>query len=342
MKVALVGTGTIAEKNHLPILFSLPDVEVTAICDNNEKRLTRISEKFKIKNKYKDISDMLKSTDLDIVDITTPGYTHYEIAKKVLQSDVNVLVEKPATLRTKEAQELEQESNKRNLKLGVCQAYRYSEPVTQLQKIRELGGIGTIDRIISIQHGSTIFAMPPWFWNEQTSGGVLFEFGVHAIDLQCYLMGPWKKVSDININYDKSVDFITSILATVEYETGIGVFDLKWLSSSSFMHQYVSGSVADAILKFFPDGFVLQRGDFSPLSECKAEIRRLWNFGYSSFRKRYYKKSEMPHRIIIENFIHSVNSDYQPLVPMKEVIPTIGLLEQIWNKAMIIKGSNKV
>jgi hypothetical protein len=40
--------------------------------------------------------------------------------------------------------------------------------------------------------------------------------------------------------------------------------DLKWPSSSSFMHQYISGSVADAIIKFYPDGFISQHGDFSP------------------------------------------------------------------------------
>jgi len=341
MNVALVGTGTIAEKNHLPILFSIPDVHVVAVCDNNEKRLSRVADKFKVKNKYRDIDIMLKSTDADIVDITTPGYTHYEIAKKALISDMNVLVEKPATLRTTEAEHLEVESNKRNLKLGVCQAYRYSEPVIQFQKIRERGGVGSIDRIITIQHGSTIFGMPPWFWDEDLSGGILFELGIHAVDLQCYLMGDWKKVLDVNISYDKTVNFITSILATVKFEYGIGVVDLKWLSSSSFMHLYISGSVADAIIKFYPDGFILQHGDFSPLSEFTGELRRLWNFGYSSFRKRYYKKSEAPHRIIIENFINSVNTSNQPLVPISSIIPTTRLLEEIWHKAKTSKESEK-
>jgi hypothetical protein len=99
-------------------------------------------------------------------------------------------------------------------------------------------------------------------------------------------------------------------LATVKFEYGIGVVDLKWLSSSSFMHLYIRGSVAvaDAIMKFYPDGFILQHGEFSPLSEFIGELRRLWNFGYSSFRKRYYQKSELPHRIIMENFIRTVNT----------------------------------
>jgi predicted dehydrogenase len=333
MKVALVGTGTIAETNHLPILFTIPDVDVVALCDSNEKRLSRVTEKFKIKNKFTNIDDMLNSTDADIIDITTPGYTHYDIAMKSLLANKNVLLEKPATLKIIEAKELEDQSKKCNLKLAVCQTYRYSEPAIRFKNIQQEGGIGSIDRIIAIQHGSTIFGMAPWFWNEDISGGILFELGIHTVDLQCYLMGDWKKVLNVNIYYDKSLKFITSILATVEFEKGIAVVDLKWLSSSSFMHLYISGSVADAVMKFYPEGFVLQHGDFAPLSEFIGELNRLWNFGYSSFRKRYYKKWQLPHRIIIENFINSVKTDHEPLVPIRSVIPTIRLLEEIWTKA---------
>jgi predicted dehydrogenase len=333
MKVALVGSGTIAETHHLPILFSIPDVRVIAVCDTNEKRLSRVTEKFKIKNKFTNIDEMLKFTDADVIDITSPGYTHYDIAMKSLLANKNVLLEKPATMKTIEAKELEDESKKRNLKLAVCHTCRFRESVIRFKNIQQEGGIGTIDRIIAIHHGSTIFGMPPWFWNEDISGGLLYEFGIHGVDLQCYLMGDWKKVLDVNIYYDKSLKFMTSILATIKFETGIGVVDLKWLSSSNFMHLYISGSVSDAIIKFFPEGLILQHGDFSPLSEFTGELNRLWKFGYSSFRKRYYKISQQPHRIIIENFISSIRTNHEPLVPIRCVIPAIQLLEEIWTKA---------
>jgi predicted dehydrogenase len=341
MNIALVGTGTIAEKNHLPILTSISGVNIVALCDNNEKRLSRVAKKFNVCKTFSDIDELLEDMQVDIVDITTPGYTHYEIAMKALNSDMNVLVEKPATLKTSEAEQLQIESSKRNLKLGVCQAYRYSEPMIRFQKIREQGGIGNIDRVITIQHGSTIYGLPQWFWNEDLSGGILFELGIHAIDLQCYLLGNWKDVLDVNINYNQNLDFITSILATIKFEDAIGIVDLKWLASSSFMHQYVSGSVADSIIKFYPDGFILQHGDFSPLSEFTGELKRIWNFGFSSFRKKYYKKSEMPHRIMLEDFINSVNSDTQPLVTMSNIIPTIRLAEEIWCRAKTIRNSEK-
>jgi predicted dehydrogenase len=333
MKIALVGTGTISESIHIPILQSIPNVDLVAICDSNQKQLERVANKFRIFKKFTDVDSLLKSCDLDMIDIATPGFTHFDIARKAISSGINTLVEKPATLSTRDGEILEHEALRRNLKLGVCQTVRYREPVRQLQKILESGRFGTIDKMISMHHGSTVFAMPPWFWNEKTSGGILLELGIHAIDLQCYLMGNPKEVLHVTANYEQTLEFTTSISAIVKFEHSIGIIDLKWLSSSNFFHQYIFGSIADAIIKFFPDSLSLQQSDFAPLSECISELRRTYNFGSSVLRKRYSIVSQMPHRIIIEDFIKSVETNKSPLVPISAVIPTIRLAEEIWSKA---------
>jgi predicted dehydrogenase len=333
MKIALVGTGTISESIHIPILQSIPNVDLVAICDSNQKQLERVSNKFRIFKKFTDVDSLLKSCDLDMIDIATPGFTHFDIARKAISLGINTLLEKPATLRGREAEILEHEAFRRNLKLGVCQTVRYREPVRQLQKIRESGGFGTIEKMISMQRGSTIFALPPWFWNEKNSGGILLELGIHAIDLQCYLMGNPKEVLYVTANYEPTLEFTISISAIVKFEHGIGILDLKWLSSSNFFHQYISGSIADAIIKFFPDSFTLQQSDFAPLSECISELRRTYDFGSSVLRKRYSIESQMSHRIIIEDFIKSVETNKTPLVPISAAIPTIRLAEEIWSKA---------
>ena len=333
MKVALVGTGTISESIHIPILQSTPNVDLVAICDSNQKQLERVGNKFRIFKKFTDVDSLLKSCDLDIIDIATPGFTHFDIARKAISLGIHSLIEKPAALSVHEAEILEHEASRRNLKLGVCQTIRYKEPVRQLQKIRESGGFGTIDKMISIHHGSSIFALPPWFWNEKTSGGILFELGIHAIDLQCYLMGNSKEVLHATAIYEPTLEFTTSISAIVKFEHSIGIIDLKWLSSSNFLHHYISGSIEDAIIKFFPDSLTLKQSDFAPLSECIGELRRIYNFGSSVLRKRYSIESQMPHRIIIEDFIKSVETNKSPLVPISAVIPTIRLAEEIWSKA---------
>jgi UDP-N-acetyl-2-amino-2-deoxyglucuronate dehydrogenase len=333
MKIALVGTGAISESIHIPVLQSVPNVDLVAICDSNQKQLERVANKFRISKKFTDVDSLLKSCDLDIIDIATPGFTHFDIARKAVSLGIHSLVEKPATLNVREAEILEHEALRRNLRVGVCQTVRYYEPVRQLQQIQESGGFGTIDKMISMHHGGSIFALPPWFWNEKNSGGILFELGIHAIDLQCYLMGNPKEVLFVTANYEPSLEFTTSISAIVKFEHSIGIIDLKWLSSSNFFHQYISGSIADAIIKFFPNSLTLQHSDFTPLSECISELRRTYNFGSSVLRKRFSIASQMPHRIIIADFIKSVETNKSPLVPISAAIPTIRLSEEIWSKA---------
>ena len=63
---------------------------VVAVCDSKVNRLSRLTEKFKTKNKFTNIDEVLNCTDADIIDITTPGYTHYEIAmKSLLANSIN-------------------------------------------------------------------------------------------------------------------------------------------------------------------------------------------------------------------------------------------------------------
>jgi len=161
------------------------------------------------------------------------------------------------------------------------------------------------------------------------SGGILFELGIHAVDLQCYLMGPPKELVGAIAHYDPTLNFTTSISAITEFEGGVGVLDLRWFSSSNFFHNYVSGSVADAIIKFLPDGLIVQRSDFSPLSELTGEFRRLWNFGYAVLRRKHSYKTMFAHKVLIEDFVKCLEADADPLVPISSVIPTIRLAENI-------------
>jgi predicted dehydrogenase len=87
------------------------------------------------------------------------------------------------------------------LKFAVSQTFRYSQPLIRYKNNQQEAGIGSIDRIIGIPHESTNFRMTPCFWNEDISGGILFDLGIDAVDLQCYLMGDWKKGLDANIYY---------------------------------------------------------------------------------------------------------------------------------------------
>ncbi|MCL0074491.1 Gfo/Idh/MocA family oxidoreductase [Dehalococcoidia bacterium] len=106
VKVAVVGTGYIANRVHLPILHKMKEVRVIALCNANEDRARRIARYCQIPRFYTDFEKMLAHEDVDIVDICTPSVTHASLTLQALRAGFNYLVEKPLALRIDEADEV--------------------------------------------------------------------------------------------------------------------------------------------------------------------------------------------------------------------------------------------
>lgn len=71
LKVGLVGVGGISG-NHIPAWEEMENAELTALCDVRPERL----EMYPGKRHYTDFEEMLKSEQLDILDICLPIYLH--------------------------------------------------------------------------------------------------------------------------------------------------------------------------------------------------------------------------------------------------------------------------
>ena len=137
----------------------------------------------------------LEQVDLDFIIISTPGYTHYEICKKALESKYTVLVEKPVSLELEEALALKEIANSSNLTLGVVQNYRLREPIKIAKKAQEQGILGEIYQFNAAFHGQALFNEPSnWSWNETENKVLLYEMMIHLLDLQIYFAGRVKRI----------------------------------------------------------------------------------------------------------------------------------------------------
>ena len=147
VKVAIIGLGYWGP-NLLRNFYQHPEIEVKAICDLDFNKVS------KFKNKYKEIAitttdykEILKE-DLDLVAIATPPETHYKIAKDVLLGGKHILVEKPFTKTSEEAEELIEIAEKRNLKIFVDHTFVFHPVVRKIKEIlekRELGEVYYFD-----------------------------------------------------------------------------------------------------------------------------------------------------------------------------------------------------
>jgi len=177
MKLAVIGTGYWG-KNHVRVLKELLEedkLDKLFVCDIDPARAKEIATNYGVPY-YTNYNEL---PSLDGVIIATPSITHYEIAKKFLKEGKDVLVEKPMTLKSKEAEELIQIAEKNGNVLMVGHIFRYHPAVVELKNKIERGDFGRIYYMMSNR-----FSLR----QPRKDMGVLFALGIHEVDVFCYLL----------------------------------------------------------------------------------------------------------------------------------------------------------
>ena len=94
LRVAVVGLGV--GKGHLESYAKIPDhFEVKAVCDLDAAKAKAVAEQFGIARHTTQLSELLASNELDIIDICTPPNTHRALIEQVLAAGLHVICEKP-------------------------------------------------------------------------------------------------------------------------------------------------------------------------------------------------------------------------------------------------------
>ncbi|MCX7806727.1 MAG: Gfo/Idh/MocA family oxidoreductase, partial [Planctomycetota bacterium] len=98
IKVGIIGTGGIAQNQHMPGYQKCKDVEIVAVCDVNEAVAKAAAEKFKVPKVFSDYRDLVAMSDIDAVSVCTPNKFHAAPTIAALRAGKHVMVEKPIAM----------------------------------------------------------------------------------------------------------------------------------------------------------------------------------------------------------------------------------------------------
>jgi scyllo-inositol 2-dehydrogenase (NADP+) len=186
IKLGIAGFGRIVELTHLPMIKLIPDMEVGGIFDVTLQRLTLASKRgFTV---YQELDKLLISP-IDAVLIASPPNSHYSIAEKALLAGKHVLIEKPVTLTSEEAIQLQKVAQQAGKKVSVFQNRRFDGSYLLVKQMIDNGTLGNIQFVKRRQHmfgsGSTFGVKSfrqEWRNEKEYGGGALLDWGVHLID----------------------------------------------------------------------------------------------------------------------------------------------------------------
>src|SRR3970040_1879973 len=130
IKIGVIGTGHLG-KLHVKMFKQIQECEVTGIYDGNSQTAKDVAQEFNVKA-FDNLDDLLKNIQAASIAVSTT--THHEVAKKCLEKNIHIFVEKPITSSISEAEELVQISSDRKLNLQVGHIERFNPAIISLEK----------------------------------------------------------------------------------------------------------------------------------------------------------------------------------------------------------------
>ncbi|WP_086350003.1 Gfo/Idh/MocA family protein [Candidatus Enterococcus clewellii] len=162
--------------------------EVQAIAARELARAKEVAAELAIPKAYGSYEALCQDEDIDIIYIATYNKGHYEAAKMALTHKKHVLLEKPFTLTFAEAEELFALAKKNKCFLMEAQKAVFLPIASQVKKVIEQGGIGTVRQIRSVTAYPNIDHLK-WFHSLDAGGGILHGSGSYPLEFIQFILG---------------------------------------------------------------------------------------------------------------------------------------------------------
>jgi len=178
IRVGVIGYGYWGP-NLVRNFVEIPTSTVVAVADLDQERLDHAQLCYPQVVVTKDYRDLFR-LDLDSIVIATPPATHFRLAKDALLHGLHVLVEKPLTLDSREAQELIDLAEEHDCSLMVSHTFVYNPAVRALKEIVDSGEIGRVHYVDTVRVSLGLF---------QRDLNVLWDLAPHDISILLYIFG---------------------------------------------------------------------------------------------------------------------------------------------------------
>jgi predicted dehydrogenase len=234
----MIGIGVIGYGYWGPNLvrnFGVTDgARVAAVCDQSPKRRAQVEAHYPAVKTFADPREMLADSSIDAVAIATPVSSHFELGMLALQAGKHVLVEKPITTTSEQAERLIAEADKRRLILMVDHTFVYTTVVRKIKELIEQGSLGQLYYYDSVRVNLGLF---------QHDVNVLWDLAVHDLSIMDFVLGrPPKMIAATGVasvpGQPESLAYLTCFFE----DNLIAHFHVNWLAPVKIRRTMIGGS----------------------------------------------------------------------------------------------------
>lgn len=311
LRIGVIGTGSMG-KNHARVCSELEKVELIGIADSNLETAKKVAEKFDAKA-YTNYQELLYEVDAAIV--ATPTVTHYDIAMDFLNKGKHVLLEKPICESVQKAEMILKKAEETGLILAVGHIERHNPAVNFVKDSMENKRFGELITIAS----KRVSNLP----GRIRDVGVIFDFGVHDIDVMRYLAGNVKSVYAKAGRFNENIDNEDHANIVLNFENNIcGIVEVNWLTPTKIRKLFLTCSKNFVEADYMNQTVTISSSSFKQIDEMDLyRVPIEYNTNQIALEKREPLKNE------IVDFIDSINKKRQPLANAVDGVMALKIVE---------------
>ena len=153
--------------------------KLVAVCDTRPDRLAECAARTPGVGTTVSYDELLSDASVEAVAIATPVSTHHELALRALRAGKHVLLEKPMTRTTEEADELIRVADAAGLVLMVDHVFVYTAAVRKIRELIDAGELGEILYFDGVRVNLGLF---------QKDVNVIWDLAPHDLSILQYLV----------------------------------------------------------------------------------------------------------------------------------------------------------
>jgi predicted dehydrogenase len=170
---------------HGPLLEVHPGYRIGKILERNRHDSKGKHQGAQLVRSYEEI---IEDPDIELVVVNTPDHLHVDMASRAMKAGKHVVVEKPFTLKTGDADQLIELAEKQGVILSVYHNRRWDGVYLTVKEVLASGKLG---RLVDFEvHFDRFRNYIKESWKDQANGtGTLYNLGSHLIDQTLNLFG---------------------------------------------------------------------------------------------------------------------------------------------------------
>jgi len=350
LKVAIVGCGKIADV-HASQIRRTTGCDIVAVCDRELLMARQLSERFRINRCFGDLQELLTETHPDVVHITTPPESHFNLARLSLEHGAHVYVEKPFTVYENEARELIALADENKLKLTAGHDDQFGHAARRMRALIQSGFLGGepvhMESYYCYELGQTAYAgallSDKRHWIRRLPGQLLqniISHGIARIVEHLTTQSPKVMAYGFASPFLKSAgesEIIDELRVIISEESTTAYFTFSSQMHPS-LHQFrIYGPHNGLVLDHDQETVIKLRGArfpsyaemfIPPVMFAKQYLGNLAINTRSFFARDLHMKSGMQY--LIQSFYRSIAQGSPVPIPYREILLTARIMDEIF------------